>query len=153
MHAGVLESLLCSPDDSPISGDLGRRFMGKCPLKLQFPTFGGMEDNPDPLLYLDRCKDFLALNPLTDGELMVTFRNVLFGTARDWWDVTRATTHSWKDFQSKFLSAFLSEDYEDELAERVWTRVQGEGESIRDFAYLYHSLAVAGGLTLQRRLS
>lgn len=34
----------------------------------------------------------------------------------------------------------MSEDYEDELAERVRNRVQGEGESVRDFAYMYRSL-------------
>lgn len=140
MHTGMTESPLSSPNNSPISGDLGHRFVGKCPLKLQFPTFGRMEDSPDPLLYLEKCKDFLSINPLSDEELMVTLRNVLYGTARDWWDVTRVSTHSWTDFQSNFLSAFLSEDYEDELAERVRTRVQGEDECIRDFAYMYRSL-------------
>ncbi len=44
------------------------------------------------------------------------------------------------DFQEKFRAAFLSEDYADELAERVRTKVQGEGESIHDFAYMYRSL-------------
>lgn len=71
-----------------------------------------MEDNPDPLLYLEKCKDFLSINPLTPEELIVTLRNVLYGTARDWWDVTRATTHTWSGFESGFLSAFLSKDYE-----------------------------------------
>lgn len=39
-----------------------------------------------------------------------------------------------------FLSAFLSEEYVDELEERIRTRVQEDGESIRDFAYMYHAL-------------
>ncbi|KAG7480145.1 hypothetical protein JOB18_044254 [Solea senegalensis] len=94
-----------------------------------------MEDEPDPLLYLEKCNDFLALNPLTDEELMATLRNVLHGTARDWRNWVRLNTHTWSDFREKFCAAFLSEDYEDELAERVRTRVQGEGESIRDFAF------------------
>jgi len=38
-----------------------------------------------------------------------------------------------QEFESKFLAAFLSEDYVDELAERVRTLVQQEGEGIRDF--------------------
>lgn len=71
---------------------------------------------------------------------MATLRNVLHGTVRDWWDVARLNTHSWSDFQEKFHAAFLSEDYEDELAERVRTGVQADGESIRDFAYMYCSL-------------
>lgn len=127
IYAGKTDHQLSSPNDSPISEDLGRRFMGgrfigKCPLNLQFPTVGRMEDNLDPLLYLEKCKDFLSLYPLTDEELMVTLRNVLCGTARYWWDVTRLSTYSWAEFQSKCLSAFLPEDYGDELAERVRTR-------------------------------
>lgn len=54
--------------------------------------------------------------------------------------MTRVSTHPWGDLQSKFQSSFLSEDYEDELAERAQTQIQGEDESIRDFAYMYHSL-------------
>ena len=93
------------------------RLTGKCPVKLRFPSFGKMEDEPDPLLYLEKCSEFLALNPLMDEELMATLRNVLHGTVRDWWDVVRLNTHTWSDFQQKFRAAFLSEDYEDELAE------------------------------------
>ncbi len=82
----------------------------------------------------------MALHPLSDEELIATLRNVLHGTARDWWDVARLETTTWQEFESKFLAAFLSEDYEDELAERIRTRVQQEGESIRDFAYMYRAL-------------
>ncbi len=99
-----------------------------------------MEDTVDPLLYLEKCNDYLALQPLTQEELFVTLRNVLHGTARDWWDVARLEITTWDEFEQKFRTAFLSEDYEDELAERIRTRVQGEEESIRDFAYMYRSL-------------
>ncbi len=72
---------------------------------------------------------------------MVTLlRNVLHGTVRDWWDVARSEVATWREFEKRFTSAFLSEDYQDELAERVRTRIQGEDESIRDFAYMYRSL-------------
>ncbi len=114
--------------------------MGKSPVKLQFPTFGKPNDTSDPLQYLEWCEDFLALNPLTDEELIATLRNVLHGTARDWWDVGHHKVHTWKEFHDQFRAAFLSEDYEDELAERVRNRVQGESESVRDFAYMYQSL-------------
>lgn len=60
----------------------------------------------------------------------MTFRTVLYGTARDWWEVARSTITTWNEFEITFLSAFLSEDYEDKLAERVRTRTQGEKESI-----------------------
>lgn len=107
------------PPSSFVHGDLSRRHVGAMPIKLQFPTFGKKDDSPDPLMYLERCRDFLALNPLADEELLATLRNVLHGTARDWWDVARLTTTSWADFEAKFSSAFLSEDYTDELADSL----------------------------------
>ncbi|XP_026118435.1 uncharacterized protein LOC113097414 isoform X1 [Carassius auratus] len=109
-------------------------------LRLTFPTFGRPSDDADPLNYLTRCQDFLALHPLSDVDLLATFRTVLHGTARDWWEVARSSTFSWTEFEAAFLSAFLSEDYEDELAERVRTRTQGEREPIRDFAFSYRAL-------------
>lgn len=47
---------------------------------------------------------------------------------------------SWAEFKTSFLTAFLAEDYEDELAERVRTKKQGEHEPVRDFAYSYRAL-------------
>lgn len=46
---------------------------------------------------------------------------------RDWWDVCCHKIHTWKEFHDQFHAAFLSEDYEDELAEsctieRGWKR-------------------------------
>lgn len=137
---GVAEDPFGSPGGSTIHGEGKSRFLGKSPVKLQFPTYGKVDDAPDPLQYLERCEDFLALNPLSNEELIATLRNVLHGTARDWWDVARHKVHTWREFHTQFRAAFLSEDYEDELAERVRNRVQGEGESIRDFAYMYQSL-------------
>ena len=64
-------------------------YRGKSPIKMHFPMFGRLEDTQDPLLYLEKCNDFLALHPLTDAELIATLRNVLHGTARDSWDVAR----------------------------------------------------------------
>ncbi|RXN12176.1 Transposon Ty3-I Gag-Pol poly [Labeo rohita] len=117
-------------------------------IKLTFPTFGQPTDDSDPLLYLTKCQDFLALHPLSDADLLATFRTVLHGTARDWWEVRRSNITTWKEFETAFLSAFLSEDYEDELAERVRTRVQGEKESVRDFAFTYRALCKKWKATL-----
>ncbi|KAI7789793.1 hypothetical protein IRJ41_013744 [Triplophysa rosa] len=93
-------------------------------IKITFPTFGRASDDADPLLYLAKCQDFLALHPLTDADILATFRTVLYGTARDWWEVSRSSISTWKD----------------ELAERVRTKTQGEKESIRDFAFSYRAL-------------
>lgn len=82
----------------------------------------------------------MALHPLTDADILATFRTVLYGTARDWWEVRRSNITTWNEFEAAFLSAFLAEDYEDELAERIRTRIQGERESIRDFAFSYRAL-------------
>lgn len=104
-------------------------------LKLTFPTFGRPSDDGDPLLYLTRCQDFLALHPLAETDILATFRSVLHGTARDWWEVARSSVTTWNEFET----AFLSEDYKDELAESVHTRYQGERET-RDFAFTYRAL-------------
>lgn len=48
MQAGITENSLTSPNNSLIQGDLGSRFMGKCPLKLHSPSFCRMEDSPVP---------------------------------------------------------------------------------------------------------
>ncbi len=109
-------------------------------IRLTFPTYGRPGDDSDPLLYLSKCDDFLALHPLADTDILATFRTVLHGTARDWWEITRTKVTSWEEFKASFVSAFLAEDYEDELAERVRTKKQGENESIRDFAYSYRAL-------------
>ncbi len=58
-------------------------------IKLTFHTFGRPSDDADPLLYLTKCQDFLALHPLTDADVLATFRTVLHGTARDWWEVLK----------------------------------------------------------------
>ncbi|XP_060796136.1 uncharacterized protein LOC132898493 [Neoarius graeffei] len=131
----------CCPSDDSITTKAPRGpYVGKKPIKIQFPCFGRTEDTSDPLLYLEKCHDYLALHPLSDGELLATLRNVLHGTARDWWDVARVEIATWRVFERKFLSAFLSEDYEDELAERVQTHIQRDDETIRDFAYMYRAL-------------
>ncbi len=109
-------------------------------IRLTFPTYGRPGDDSDPLLYLSKCDDFLALHPLADTDILATFRTVLHGTARDWWEITRTKVTSWEEFKASFVSAFLAEDYEDELAERFRTKKQGENESIRDFAYSYRAL-------------
>lgn len=53
--------------------------------------FGRPANDSDPLLYITRCHDFLAVHPLMDTDILTTFRTVLYGTARDWWEVARCT--------------------------------------------------------------
>lgn len=76
---------------------------------------GGRQPRPTSLF--GKCKYFLALNPLLDGELMVTFRNVLYDSARDWWDVAHLHT------PGQIPLSFSVRDYRDDVAERV--RVTG----------------------------
>ncbi len=140
MFPSVTDAELISPVRAELPPEAKVIFRGHSPLNLQFPMFGRVNDTQDPLLYLEKCKDFLALHPLTDAEVIATLRNVLHGTARDWWDVARSEVATWREFEKRFTSAFLSEGYQDELAERVRTRIQGEDDSIRDFAYMYRSL-------------
>lgn len=124
-----------SPGGSTLRGEVKSRFLGKKPVKLELPAFERVE----------RCEDFLTLKPLSDEELIPTPLKVLHRTMRDWWDVARHKVHTWKEFRVRFCAAFLSENYEDEVAERVSNRVQEEGESIRDL-YISHC-ASAGNQT------
>lgn len=55
-------------------------------------------------------------------------------------EVARTSVFTWTEFEAAFLSAFHSKDYEDEIAERVIIRTQGEKEPIRDFAFSYRAL-------------
>lgn len=82
----------------------------------------------------------MALHPVTDADILATFRTVVYGTARDWWEVRWSNITTWNEFEAAFLSAFLSEEYEDLLAESVRTRIQRDIESIRDFAFSYRAL-------------
>ncbi len=82
------------------------RFLGKQSIKIQFPCFGRLEDCVDPLIFLEKCYDVMVLHPLSDEELIATLRNVLHGTARDWWDVARLETTTWQEIESKFLAKF-----------------------------------------------
>ncbi|XP_073729489.1 uncharacterized protein [Misgurnus anguillicaudatus] len=144
-------SLVTTPVSIPTPVPIPATVVKSDHIKVTFPTFGRPSDDQDPLLYITRCQDFLALHPLTDDDILATFRTVLSGTARDWWEVARTTVTSWMEFQSAFLSAFLAEDYEDELAERVRKRTQGEKESIRDFAFSYRALCKRWKSDLEER--
>ncbi len=91
------------PDFFMTGGDFTRRLSGRIPIKLDFPTFGIKEDDPDPLMYIEKCQDYLVLNPLSNEELTGTLRNVLHGTARDCWEVARFSIYTWVEFQTSFL--------------------------------------------------
>lgn len=127
-----------SPIGSPIHKDLRRRLMGTGPIKLHFPCFGRMGDCIDPLMYLEQCQDYLALNPVTDEDcypLQYSFLHTLWLVG-----CSEAGNIYLEGLWEKFLSALLSEDYIDKLEERIRTRVQGEEENIEDFAYMYWDL-------------
>ncbi len=60
-------------------------YLGKQPIKIQFPCFGRLDY---PLIFIEKCYDFMALHPLSDEELTAILRNVLHGTARNTWYVS-----------------------------------------------------------------
>ncbi len=89
------------------------------PVKLQFTFFARMEDCRNPLMYLEQCHNYLALNPLTDKKHLATLQCPLWSSKRL---VGCDEIGNMKEFNSKFLSAFLSEDHTDEFKERVRIR-------------------------------
>ena len=58
--------------------------MGKPPIKIQFPCFGRKDDDADPLRYVEKCHDYLALNPLLDEDIIVMFSMALPVTVGMW---------------------------------------------------------------------
>lgn len=110
------------------------------PIKMIFPSFGGVHDENDPLVYLERCKDFLALRPMSNSEILATMRSVLHASARDWWVTVRFKVGTWESFQQAFLAVFLPEVYQDVLEDQVRNRLQGANESVRDFTFSFQAL-------------
>ncbi len=73
MQQGILDQGSVGPPDFFMTGgDISRRLSGRIPIKLDFPTFGRKEDDPDPLTYIEKCQDYLVLNPLSNEELTAT---------------------------------------------------------------------------------
>ncbi|KAG1945241.1 thy-1 membrane glycoprotein [Pimephales promelas] len=111
------------------------------PVKLEFPKFGSL-DGEDPITYLERCDEYLAMQPLNDVEILSMLPSVLTYTAKDWWLAEKKKVKTWAQFKSAFLQSFLSEDHEVEVERRIRERKQGVDESIRTFAYQYRALCL-----------
>ncbi len=97
-------SLEASSGPVPSTPDISPSITKSDHLRLNFPTFGKPTDDTDPLNYLMRCQDFLALHPLADVDLLATFRTILYGTARDWWEVALTSVFTWTEFKIKLKS-------------------------------------------------
>lgn len=72
-----------------------------------FPCHGGPQDDIDLLVILQKCRDFLSLNPLSHGEILATIRTVLHGSAHDRWETVRERIHTSENFQGAFLRIML----------------------------------------------
>ncbi len=49
------------------------------PVSIIYNGFGKPYNDTDPLNYLTRCQDFMALHPLAEADLLATLRTVLCG--------------------------------------------------------------------------
>lgn len=107
----IYESLPTPPIDLKCPADARAIFMRKTPIKIQFPCYGRRGGGPDPLRYMEKCGDYLALYHLQDDEIIATLWNVLYGPAREWWDVAHECGLTpWLESETPTLSVFLSED-------------------------------------------
>lgn len=111
------------------------------PVKVEFPHFGSEADT-DPVSFIERCEEYLAIRPLNDSEILASLTSVLKGTAKDWWLAEKRTVLTWQQFKAIFLRSFLNDDYEAEAERRLLERKQGAKESIRDFAFHYRALCL-----------
>lgn len=111
------------------------------PVKIEFPNFNSSEDD-DPVAFIERCEEYLAIRPLSDYEILASLTSVLKNTTKDWWVAEKRNVQTWEQFKKVFLRSFLNEDYEDETARRLLERKQGAQEGIRDFAFHYRALCL-----------
>lgn len=75
------------------------------PIKLEFPKFGSL-DGEDPITYLERCDEYLAIQSLNVVEILSMLPSVLTHTAKDWWLVEKKKVKTWSQFKSAFLQSF-----------------------------------------------
>ncbi len=120
------------------------------PVKIEFPSFSNSEEE-DPVTFIERCEEYVAIRPLNDCEILASLTSVLKGTAKDWWLAEKKNVQTWQRFKDIFLRSFLSEDYEEEAARRLLERKQGIKESIRDFAYHYRALCLRRNKDMSER--
>lgn len=91
---------------------------------------------------MERCDEYLAVQPLNDVEILSMLPSVLTYTAKDWWLAEKKKVKTWSQFKSAFLQSFLSDDHEVEVERRIRERKQRVDESIRTFAYQYRALCL-----------
>lgn len=50
----------------------------------EFSNFNSSEDD-DPVTFIERCEEYLAIQPLSDFEILASLTSVLQDSAKDWW--------------------------------------------------------------------
>lgn len=93
----------------------------KAPVKLEFPRFGGTEGE-DPISFVEKCEEYLALRPLSKSDLLATLPSILSHTAKDWWLAEKSKIKNWMSFKTALLRAFLTEDHDVEAEKRLRER-------------------------------
>lgn len=108
---------------------------------MEFPRFGSLEGE-DPISYLEKCDEYLAVQPLNDAEILAMLPSVLTHTAKDWWLAEKKRVRTWCQFKKAFLQSFLPDDHEVELERRIREWKQGFDENLGTFAYQYRALCL-----------
>lgn len=60
-------------------------------------------EGEDPIDYLEKCKEYLAVWPMNDSEILASLPSVLTHTAKDWWVAVKAQVKTWNQFKTTFL--------------------------------------------------
>lgn len=122
--------------------DTGQRSIHfSAPIKIEFPKFSSQEGE-DPIAYLEKCDEYLAIHPLSSTEILSMLPSVLIHTAKDWWIAERTRVKTWAQFKTLFLRSFLPDDHEVEAERKIRERKQEIGESIHTFVYQYRALCL-----------
>lgn len=67
------------------------------PVKVEFPSFGSSDD---PVAFIKHFKEYLAIQPLLDYEMLASLTSVLKDTAKDWWLAERRNVHT--EYESSY---------------------------------------------------
>ncbi|KAL7869726.1 hypothetical protein AOLI_G00137140 [Acnodon oligacanthus] len=54
--------------------------------------YGGRDEDMDPITFVEKCEEFLAVHPLSETEVFSVLTSALEGTAKDWWLQHRINT-------------------------------------------------------------
>ncbi|XP_051787189.1 uncharacterized protein LOC127529004 [Erpetoichthys calabaricus] len=110
--------------------------------RMEFPKLAPQCTPTGIVDFVEEVDLFVELHPLSGAELRGFLNTALSGPARSWWFAERHKCNTWAEFRAAFLKAFLSDEYQVLLEEKLRTFVQKPSQSLRDFVFEFRALCL-----------